>query len=87
MGETSFLHLWCSSFATIFLLGAAGLLGWSRTFSDPHDQVIPTVLGAVCAVGGASIGILGMAFGRIQDLERRLREIERKRTPDGQTTP
>jgi hypothetical protein len=81
MREKSFLSVWCSSFAAVFLLGAAGLTFWSLSFSDPREKVLPTILSAVCAVGGATLGLLGMAFARIQGLERRLREIER-RTPD-----
>ncbi len=77
--KTAFLATWCSSFAILFLFGAAGLSVWNLTLrAEGHEsaQAMVTTLAAVCAVGGAAFGLLGNAFGRIDKLERRVRDLE-----------
>jgi hypothetical protein len=81
MSEKSFLATWCSFFAILFLFASAGLSFWGMTLRDEEDatnQALATILAAVCAVGGAASGLLGMAFSRIDKLERRVRHLERR---------
>ena len=77
MLEKSFLATWCALFAVLFLLASAGLSLWSTTLRDEENavnavnQAMTMTLAAVCAVGGAAIGMLGRAFSQIDKLERR----------------
>jgi hypothetical protein len=85
MGEKSFLAIWCSFFAILFLFASAGISFWGMTLRDEENatpQAMATILAAVCAVGGAASGLLGMAFGRIDKLERRVRHLERRHRDD-----
>jgi hypothetical protein len=81
MGEKSFLATWCRLFAVLFLFGSAGLSFWSMSLRDEDNataQAMSMTLAAICAVGGAALGLLGMAFSQINKLERRVKHLERR---------
>jgi hypothetical protein len=71
------LSLWASCFGILFLFGALALLAWGVFSGNPTFQAQLALAGAICAVAGACLGINGIAFRRIGQLEERIQMLEK----------
>jgi hypothetical protein len=77
MREKSFLAAWCRGFGALFAVAGFGLFFWTVSLTDT-EKVIPTVLSALCVLGGTILLFLGKAFGWIHQLECRVNELEQR---------